>query len=102
MHGAAECGKQRGLVNDRHDRPRDQIPVLANTDRNHRLNIEHVNHLVVMGARAEIEIALQRHADEIGHGILGFLCELFRARLLLAWRGCGQEAEQKNSSYRNR
>jgi hypothetical protein len=43
------------------------------------VDIERVPHLVVVIARAEVEIVLQRHADQVGHRVLGFLGKLFRA-----------------------
>ena len=39
------CRKQRRLVDDRHDGARDQVPVLGQLDRDHRLDIENIHHL---------------------------------------------------------
>ena len=42
-------------------------------DRNHRLDVQVVNLVIVVRARGEVEVILERHADEISHGILCLL-----------------------------
>src|SRR4029079_19489622 len=40
-------GRQLRLVDQRHDRPRDQVPVLGELERDHRLDVEDVLDVVV-------------------------------------------------------
>ena len=42
--GARRCREPRRLVDDRHDRARDQVPVLAQIDRDDRLEVEDLDH----------------------------------------------------------
>jgi hypothetical protein len=52
----------------------------------------------VVKPRAEKEVALKRHADEIRHRILRLFRKLFLARLLLACGG-GKGNEQQETRY---
>ena len=65
------------LIDDRCDDPHDQVPVVAHTDRYHRLNVEYVLSTIVW-SDIEIGIVLKRHADEARHRILHRLRQCFR------------------------
>jgi len=75
----------RRLVDDGYDSPCDQIPVLVQSNRNHRLNIQDPLRGVV-GADTEIKVVLERHADEVCDGVLSFLSQLLGSGLRLVAR----------------
>ena len=60
------------MVDDGHNGPRDKIPVLVQSDWNHRLNIQDPLRCVV-GADTEIKVVLERDADEVGDRVLSLL-----------------------------
>ena len=82
MSPQAECarypGSGRGLVYDGHNGPCDKVPVLVQSDRNHGLNIQDPLRGVV-GTDTEIEVILERDADEVSDGVLGFLSQFLGA-----------------------
>src|SRR5262249_30245747 len=53
-------------------------------DRNQRLDIQQVNLVIMFWTRGKVEVILERHADEISHGVLRLLHQLFFAVFLLA------------------
>ena len=55
-----------------------QVPVLIQTDRNYRLNVQDPL-CGVVGADAKIEVILERHADEVSDRVLGFLSQFLGA-----------------------
>jgi hypothetical protein len=67
--------EQRRLVDDGHDGPGDEIPVLGQLERDHRLHVEDVDRRVLR-AGTEVEVVLKRHADEVGHRVLRLLRQL--------------------------
>src|SRR5262249_47799950 len=76
--------KQRGLIDDGRDDPRNQVPVLGQMDGDHRLDVKNIDHLVLT-ARSEVEVILERDANEVSYRVLRLLGEfrlaLFRCRL---------------------
>ena len=77
------------LIDERDEGSRDQVPVFAQGDGDYRLDVQNVLHRII-GADAEIEEVLKRHADEFGDGILRGLGEFFfalAARLATAGAG---------------
>ena len=82
----------RWLVDDWHDCPCDQVPVLVQSDRNHRLNVQDPLCGVVR-ADAKIKVILEGYTDEIGDRILGFLCQFLGFRLLITIKLSGVSAE---------
>ena len=69
--------KNTRLIDERRNDPHDEVPVLAQAYRYHRLNVEYVLSAVVR-SEVELGIVLKRHADEAGHRILDCLCQSFR------------------------
>src|SRR4029077_7126372 len=61
-------GGGRRVVVDGYDSPCNQVPVLVQSNRNHRLNIQDPLRGVA-GADTEIKVVLERHADEVCDGI---------------------------------
>src|SRR6266851_1682639 len=79
------AGSEARLRYQRDDRTGDEIPVVAQSNRNDRLDVEDVlSALVVGGAVSEIGIVLEWHADDVGHRILRDLGEHFQ---LVFFRG---------------
>lgn len=82
---ALRCVAQPGLIasdadrgfrrDNRNDRPRDEVPILIELERNHRLNVERVPHRI-RRTNTKIPVALQRHADEVGDRIVELLGQL--------------------------
>src|SRR5262249_47020230 len=94
---------QRRDVEDGLDDPRDQVPILSDMNWNHRLNVQEVKHVIMLRACGEVEIILERHADEISHRVLRLLHQLFLAGFLIArllwFRSLGgQRDEQKKNA----
>ena len=59
--------------------PGDQVPVLADRDRDRRLDVRHVHHAVV-GAGREGEVVLEGQADRVGDRILRLLGQVVLGR----------------------
>lgn len=78
-------------VDDRQDGARDQVPILVQRDRHHRLKIRRVAEAVVVDAAAKIQIVLERHVDQRRHGSREFSGETGRRRLREA--GTGQRRD---------
>ena len=70
-----DSGSRRPLADDGHDGPGDEVPVLGQPDRNHGLDVQNVERRVPR-PQAEVEVALERDADEVRHRILRLLGEL--------------------------
>ena len=98
----------RFRVDDRDDRPDDEVPIHRQGQRNDWLNVERVAHRVCR-ADAEIPVVLQRHANQVGDRILEFLSQFGLWRLLVSRRSfypvCGMqpqaqpgEAKERNQS----
>jgi hypothetical protein len=81
---------QVGLADHRDDRPRDQVQLVGDMDRQYGLDVEHVLGAAgvgrVLGAVAEVQIVLERQADQIGDRVLRLLGQLERARVLVRRR----------------
>jgi hypothetical protein len=58
------------LVDEEDDGPGDQRPVVGQAEGHHRLKVHRVAEAVVARAAAEIEVVLERHADQAGNRIL--------------------------------
>ena len=71
------------MVNYGHNGPCDKVPVLVQSNRNYRLNVQDPLRGVVR-ADTEIEVVLERDTDEVGDGILGFFSQFLGFGLLLA------------------
>ena len=67
-----------GLPDNRLNDSRDQVPVVAELDRNHGLNVQHILRAVVRPV-GEVRVVLQRHADQAGHRILHCFLQLLCA-----------------------
>ncbi len=65
----AECGEDLLAVDQRHDAAIDQIPIVADTDRIDRLDVEHVGDRVVR-PDPEAGVVLKRQADHVTHRVL--------------------------------
>ena len=63
------------LVDDRQDGARDQVPVLADRDRDHRLDVQIVL-LAVLGREVAVVVELERHADQARHRVGQLLGEV--------------------------
>jgi hypothetical protein len=48
---------------------------MAELDRHHRLHVQDVDRRILL-AGIEVEVALERQADEVGHRVLGLLGEI--------------------------
>ena len=74
---------QVGLADHRDDRPRDQVQPVGDLDRHHRLDVEHVLGAAglgrILGAIAEVQVVLERQADQVRDRVLRLLGELQRA-----------------------
>src|SRR5258708_3873901 len=82
---SAPAGGEARLRDQRDDRTGDEIPVVGQSNRNDRLDVEDVlSALVVGGAVSEIGIVLEWHADDVGHRVLRDLGEHFQ---LVLFRG---------------
>ena len=99
--GGVALGQGR-LVDDRHDGARDQVPVLAQLERDHRLEVEDV-----LGplARAEVEVGvvLERHADQVGDRVLRLLGQLLgvvAGRLGRLLAGCDPAPQRQSCQCR--
>src|SRR5262249_11665823 len=66
-------GSQRWDVDDGLDDPCDQIPILGDMDWNHRLDVEEINHVIMLWACGEVVVILERHTDQISHRVLRLL-----------------------------
>lgn len=64
------------LVNDRHDRAADQVPLVVKRDRYDRLHIRRVSPALIR-VDVIVEIALNREADEIRDRIVQLFREIF-------------------------
>ena len=60
------------LGNDWNNCAVNQVPFVIQFYRNHRFDIQHIQHLVIR-AGIEVGIVLKRHADEIRDRVLRFL-----------------------------
>jgi hypothetical protein len=69
------AGSQRRLVHDGHDGPRDEVPVLRQLDRDHRLHVQDPD-APLLRPGVEVEVVLERHADEVRHRVLRLLREV--------------------------
>jgi hypothetical protein len=76
----------RFRVDHRQDGANDKVPILAEGNRNDRLDIGFVFHRVGR-ADAEVEVVLNRDADEIGDGVLKFLGQFGLLIFFLATAG---------------
>src|SRR5215831_1078334 len=66
-------GSQRWDVDHGLDDPCDQIPILGDMDWNHRLDVEEINHVIMLWACGEVVVILERHTDQISHRVLRLL-----------------------------
>ena len=57
------------LIGDRQDRAQDQVPVLADRDRHDWLDVERRPDAITAGSHPEVEVLLERHADQARHRI---------------------------------
>ena len=64
------------LGDNRNDGPGDQVPVGAQGDGDDRLDVEDVLG-PVLRAGSEVDVVLERDADQLGHRVLGLLGEIF-------------------------
>ena len=79
--GPVTAGDRRFGMDEGHDGTRDEVPFLTARDRDDGLDVERVTH-GVRAANPEIPIALERHADEVGDGVLKLFGQ-FRGRIRL-------------------
>src|SRR5262245_38767146 len=77
-------------------------------DWNHRLDVQEVNRVIVLGARGEVEVILERHTDQVSHRVLSLLHQLFITGLacagLLRLRSLRRQrcAQQNNHQWREK
>lgn len=64
------------LVDHRNNRSREQVPLVVQMKRDHRLHIGLHPGPVVERAEVEIEVGLDRHGDEIGHRVGEILSQI--------------------------
>ena len=76
------------LMDDRNNGAADQVPVVIQRERDHRLDIERVPPSVV-GPDAKIKIVLERHTDERGDWIGELLCQCIRRTRDFGFHGIG-------------
>lgn len=94
--------RQVVAIGDRQDRARDQVPVRVQRDGNDRLDVERIGEAILLGAGAKFEIALERHADQVGDRVRELLCEIVRIlgqRLLPLHGGGDKHRRPKPGSY---
>ena len=101
--GAALAGNELRLPDQRHDRARDDVPVLVHLDRDHRLDVEDV---LRPRQRPDVEVGvvLERHADQVADRVLRQLGE-FLGRHLSVGRRCEcatQRSERQRGAHRPR
>src|SRR5262249_26373689 len=87
-----------GKAVDRNNRPRDHVPVRRRLERNHRLEVE-IEERVLLEIPAGVEVELEGHAREVAHRILGLFRERvdvvhrLRLRRLGKRRCCGERED---------
>jgi hypothetical protein len=64
------------LVHERDDGAGDQRPVVGQPEGDHRLDVQRPTESVVARATAEVEVVLERHADQVGDRVLQLLRQL--------------------------
>jgi len=72
-------GKQVFLVDQWNDGARDQVPLRADGERHHRLDVEHRLFALLRRAEVAVHVELERQADEVGDRVLRLSRELFLA-----------------------
>jgi len=102
LHDVAETVLRRradrvGLMDDRDDRSRDDVPVLRDRDRNDRLHVDQVAKPLAPLTGAPFEVALEWNADERRDRVLQLLGEfggiLTRCRRLIFGEGRAREED---------
>ena len=68
--GRAPAAREVGHGHDGQDRPGDEVPVRGEVERDDRLDVEDVGH-VLLRADAEADDVLERDADQVGDRVLG-------------------------------
>src|SRR5262249_23606628 len=77
--------EELGLLNNWDDRSCDQVPIRVEMKRQDRLDVEDILGAArfgrVLGAVAEVQVVLERHADQVADGILALFRQLKRLAL---------------------
>src|SRR4029077_16129567 len=89
------------LVNVGNDRARDDIPAVIDCNRDDRLNVKFVLETLVVWPAAEIEIALQRHLDEISDRVVQFFGDVAHLIAGLSVRGFVRLRECRRRDHRS-
>ncbi|MGK8235603.1 hypothetical protein ACLGGT_15740 [Roseovarius sp. MS2] len=64
-------------MDDRDNRPRNQVPILADRKGNNRLDVKHQSRSIAIWSDAIVLIELERHTDQRGDRICQLLGKLF-------------------------
>src|SRR5262249_1453940 len=68
-------GARGGWFDDGHDGARDEVPVVRQLDGHHRLDVQDPD-APVLRAGVEVEVVLERHADQVRYRVLRLLGEV--------------------------
>jgi hypothetical protein len=85
------------LLHDRHDGADDQVPVLVQRKRDHRLDVQGVA-AAVLGAVAAVVVLLERHADQVGDRIGQLLGQFGAVVLGVGQGGARQQATRRGTA----
>src|SRR5262249_48850533 len=78
------------------NRPRDDVPVLVDRDRNDRLDVEDVLRSL-LGTEIEIGVVLERQADQVADGVLRELGQLLGAQVRMRSDRCQHRRAEQSS-----
>ncbi len=92
--GPVVARPQRRVPDHRHDRPRDDVPLVVHRDRDHRLDVEDVLR-ALLGPEIQVGVVLERQADQVADGVLCELGEVLGAHCGVRGRHC-QRGERKS------